>query len=278
MTRPLSLSIIGGGNVGRTLGRLWHAGGMFDIRDVMCRTPDSAMRATAFIGAGRAIAAFENLQAADVYMITTSDDGIASACAALAQTGLLHAGSVVFHCSGARQSRELADAHACGAAVASIHPIRSFASPDTVAAGFSGTYCGVEGDPRAIDVLERYFTAIGARLVAIDAECKILYHAAAVFASNYLPTLLAAAQQAYVAAGIPPDTALQMMERLVRETVDNIFRLGPAKALSGPIARGDTATVEKQQSAVSAWNEEYGKLYAQFAELTTRLAATRTQR
>jgi predicted short-subunit dehydrogenase-like oxidoreductase (DUF2520 family) len=136
----------------------------------------------------------------------------------------------------------------------------------------------VEGDPRAIDALTQPFAAIGARFVPIEADRKILYHAAAVFASNYLPTLLATAQQAYVAAGIAPGTALEMMERLVRETVDNTFRLGPARALSGPIARGDTATVEKQQSAVAAWNEEYGRLYAQFVELTTRLAATRAQR
>lgn len=278
MSQPIYLSIIGGGHVGKTLGRLWRAGDIFEIRDVMCRTPESATRATAFIGAGRAVAAYADLQAADVYMITTSDDGIAPSCAALAQTGLLQADSVVFHCSGARQSRELADARAAGAAVASIHPIRSFASPETVAADFSGTYCGVEGDPRALAILERAFAAIGARFVAIDAERKILYHAAAVFASNYLPTLLATAQQAYAAAGIAPDTALDMMERLVRECVDNVFRLGPAKALSGPIARGDTATVEKQQNAVSAWNEEYGRLYAQFAELTTGLAATRAQR
>jgi predicted short-subunit dehydrogenase-like oxidoreductase (DUF2520 family) len=277
LNQPLSISIIGGGNVGKALGRLWHAAGVVEIRDVMCRTLDSAARATGFIGAGRAVADYADLQRADIYMITTSDDRIASSCAALAAAGLLGPASVAFHCSGARQSTELAAAHAAGAAVASIHPIRSFASPDTVAADFSGTYCGVEGDPRALDALMEPFAAIGARFVPIDADRKILYHAAAVFASNYLPTLLASAQQAYAAAGISPGTALEMMEQLVRETVDNVFRLGPAGALGGPIARGDTATVEKQQSAVSAWNEEYGKLYAQFAELTTRLAATRAR-
>lgn len=277
MNSKLSISIIGGGNVGKALGRLWQTHELFEIHDVMCRTRESATRAAAFIGAGQPVCLYTDLQPADLYMITTSDDGIASNCASLADTGLIGPASVVFHCSGAQASSALAAARAAGAAVASIHPIRSFAAPADVAAGFTGTYCGVEGDARALDLLAPSFATIGARFVPIDSERKILYHAAAVFASNYLPTLLAAAQHAYMAAGIGPETALQMMEQLVRESVDNAFRLGPARSLSGPIARGDMATVEKQQSAVSNWNQEYGRLYAQFVKLTVDLAATRRQ-
>jgi predicted short-subunit dehydrogenase-like oxidoreductase (DUF2520 family) len=271
------LSIIGGGHVGRTLGRLWADNGIFRIGDVLTRSPASAARAAAFIGAGRAIDDYSSLQAADVYMITTPDDQLASSCAQLAASGRLRNGVTVFHCSGARQSRDLSAAAAQGAAVASIHPIRSFAAPENVVRHFAGTYCGSEGDPAALAVLEPAFHAIGAVMVPIHADSKVLYHAGAVFASNYLSTLLGVAQDAYGAAGIPPDTALKLMEPLVRECIDNIFRLGPAAALSGPIARGDMATVQAQQRAVASWSASHGDLYTQFIPLTVALAAGRNK-
>jgi predicted short-subunit dehydrogenase-like oxidoreductase (DUF2520 family) len=149
--------------------------------------------------------------------------------------------------------------------------------PEQVAQNFSGTYCGVEGDPHALAILGEAFSGIGAELVPIQAVSKTLYHSAAVFACNYLPTLLDVAQEAYVKSGIPSDIALKLMEPLVRETIDNIFRLGPANALSGPIARGDMVMVEKQQHAVAAWDRQYGDLYQQFVTLTLALAASRNK-
>ena len=270
-----SLSIIGGGKVGRTLGRLWVDARCVVLVDVVNRSPHSAQEAALFIGAGRPIDSYGDLQPADIYLIATPDDHIEQSCHTLAETGVLNSASIVFHCSGAKSASILRAAAQCGAAVASIHPIRSFASPEQLIADFAGTYCGAEGDPRALATLNKLFAAIGATLVAIDSECKILYHAAAVFASNYLVTLLDAAQQAYIEAGVAPDTALKLMEPLVRATVDNVFRLGPAPALTGPIARGDLATVRVQQQAVTDWQSGYGDLYREFAKLTMELAARR---
>jgi predicted short-subunit dehydrogenase-like oxidoreductase (DUF2520 family) len=159
--------------------------------------------------------------------------------------------------------------------VASIHPIRSFASPDEVIRRFGGTWCGTEGDERALVLLEAAFAAIGARTVRIDASAKTLYHAAAVFAANYTTVLLGVAQDVYAAAGIAPEAALQLMEPLVRANIDNVFRLGPVHALSGPAARGDIATVERQHAAVAAWRPACGDLYDRLASLASELAARR---
>jgi len=65
------------------------------------------------------------------------------------------------------------------------------------------------------------------------------------------------------------------MEPLVRATVDNVFRLGPVPALTGPIARGDMATVRLQQEAVTDWQAKYGDLYRDFTKLTVELSARR---
>ncbi|HYD81368.1 MAG TPA: Rossmann-like and DUF2520 domain-containing protein [Paucimonas sp.] len=270
-----TLSFIGCGHLGKTLGRLWTRAGILSVQDILTRSTAGAAEAAAYVGAGRPVADYADLEPADIFLIATPDDSVGAACEALAGTGLPGPGSIVFHCSGSLPSSVLAAASRCGAAVASLHPIRSFAAPDRVAENFAGTYCGTEGDEAALTVLVPAFAAIGAHPVSIDAGRKVLYHAAAVFAANYLSTLLGVAQDAYVATGVAPDEALKMMEPLVRESIDNIFRLGPARALSGPIARGDMETVERQQQAVAAWRPEYGELYRQFVGLTCELAAKR---
>lgn len=267
------LSIIGCGNVGKTLGRLWAASGTVVLQDVLNRSAESSARAVAFTGAGRPVSDHASLRPADIFLVATPDDQIAGCCNALADTGILAPGNVVFHCSGALRSSELAPAARHGALVASVHPIRSFADPEQVARSFSGTFCGAEGDAGAMPILNDAFSAIGAELIPIDPAAKSVYHAAAVFASNYLVTVLDVALDAYAKSGMPRDTALRLMEPLVRETVDNIFRLGPANALSGPIARGDAATVVRQYRAVNDWDKRRGKLYKLLGKLTAEIAA-----
>jgi predicted short-subunit dehydrogenase-like oxidoreductase (DUF2520 family) len=272
-----SLSIIGAGHVGRALGRLLAGAQQgpsqrpFVLRDVLARSSASAQRAVDFIGAGAAAPSYAALAPADVYMLAVGDDQIVPACAALAAALPLQ-GAIVFHCSGALASDRLQAAGVAGAHVASVHPIRSFADPQAVADGFAGTFCGIEGDAEALAVLEPALLAIGARPVAIDAAAKTVYHAAAVFASNYLTTVLDAALRAYQAAGIPEAVAREMARPLAAETLDNVFRLGAAPALSGPIARGDMATVARQQQAVSAWDGPTGELYRALVAPTVELA------
>ena len=248
------------------------------MQEILNRSSESAAKAIAFIGAGRVAESFAQLKPAEVYLIGTSDDQIAATCRQLAASGVLNPTSIVFHCSGALGSRELDAASQRGAAVASIHPIRSFASPEHTVANFAGTFCGVEGDARALALLNPRFEAIGAKTVAIDGSKKVLYHGAAVLASNYLVTLMDMARNTYVEAGVAPDLALAMLEPLVRGTVDNILHSGPEAALTGPIARGDMATVARQHAAMSAWRSDYGDLYAAFATLTAELAARKKNR
>jgi len=267
----LLINLIGAGHVGRALGRLFAAHGAFTVQDVLTRSADSAEEAVAFIGAGRACSEVAQMRPAQAWMLAVGDDAIGPACAALA-AGQPLAGALVFHCSGAKASSELAAARAAGAFVASAHPVRSFADPGAVAASFAGTWCGVEGDPGALALLEPAFKAIGAQLVQIDPAAKTVYHAAAVFASNYLVTVLDAALRAYAAAGVPPEVARELARPLASEALANVFRIGPEAALSGPVARGDLATVARQQEAVNGWDPDTGRLYAALVDATSDLA------
>ncbi len=272
-----TLNLIGAGHVGRVLGRLLAQQGGCSVQQVLTRSAASAQQAVDFIGAGSVATAYDQLQPATVHLLAVGDDQIVAASEALARAVPLH-GSVVFHCSGALASDQLRAAREAGALVASVHPIRSFADPAAVAAQFSGTFCGIEGDDGALALLTPALQAIGAQPVPINAAAKTVYHAAAVFASNYLVTVLDAALRAYQAAGIPEPVARQLAQPLASESMANVFRLGAAPALSGPIARGDFATVARQQQAVSQWDADTGALYQSLVAPTTALAHRKQQK
>ena len=267
-----TLNIIGSGRVGRACGRLWTRAHVFEIQDVLTRTQRSAEQAVAFIGAGRAAGALADMRAADVWMIATRDDAIRTSSDTLAATGKITPDDIVFHVSGATPSSALAAAAARGALVASVHPIKTFPDAELAVQRFPGTYCGAEGDAEALRVLKPAFEKIGATVFEIAAELKPIYHAGGVFSCNYLAALIEAALRAHGKAGIPRAASLKALEPLVRETVDAIFDPGPARALTGPIARGDVATVKRQLARVEEWDGGMGALYRGLGLIAVGLA------
>ena len=269
----LSLNIIGAGKVGRVLGHLLAQHQAFQIQQIVCRSEQTSAQAAAFIGAGVAIGDFNQLIPADLTMLSVPDDQIANVCQQLTALGLFKSTSIVFHCSGARASSELIAASEMGAAIASLHPVCSFADPTQLTSHFGGTICSLEGDEVALPILTSALQTIQAKVIRINTANKLLYHAGSVFASNYLVSLVETAMQTYQAAGIPADMAKAMAEPLARQSLDNVFKLGSVAALTGPIARGDMATVEKQVKVVQAWDAAAGNLYSAFTPLTVALAA-----
>lgn len=271
------ISIIGCGAVGKTVGRLFHETGSFILGDVLTRSLQSARAAVDFIGAGNPVAEFCSLSPADLYLIAVSDDAIATCATALAETRLVRPGSVVCHLSGALSSGILNPVADQGARVASVHPVKSFADPRLAVADFTGTWCGIEGDLEAVELLSVAFSAIGGRPFAIDPAFKTVYHAGSVLVCNYLTALLEAGVRAYQKGGVPRETALEVMEPLVRGTVDNVFRLGTAQALTGPIARGDAVVVAAQCDALDAWDEQMAQIYRALGAVAADLAHRRGQ-
>lgn len=245
-----TINVIGTGRVGRTLGRLWRQQEVFTVQDLLARDPGGTQEAAGFVGAGRAVAGLREMRPADVWLLAPPDSRIAECVDALAASGLVRPGDIVFHCSGALASGVLAAASASGAHAASVHPLKTFADPAEAARTFAGTWCTVEGARAALDVLRPAFERIGGQIVAIDPQAKTLYHAASVMVCNYLTALLECGLRATDAAGIPRATAQAMLAPLVRETLANVFRLGPVGALTGPIARGDADVVERQLAAL----------------------------
>lgn len=270
-----AVSFIGCGAVGQVIGRLFREKGVFEIRDILNRSPESSRAAAAFIGAGRPVADLASMGPADLFIVAASDDSISGCAHALAGSGLVRKGTVVCHLSGALSSEVLAPAREAGALVASVHPVKSFADRALSASGFAGTWCGIEGDEAAVAVLTDAFLAIGARTFGVDTRFKTIYHAGSVLVCNYLTSLLEAGTLAYEKGGLPRETALQVMEPLVRGTVDNIFRAGTERALTGPIARGDAAVVSRQVAALQEWNPDVAEVYAALGRIAVDLSRRR---
>ena len=270
-----NLNVIGAGRVGRTLASLWAEKRTFSIQHVLDGDLEGARSAVAFIGEGKPVDCLENMAPADLWMLTTPDRHIGTCCSRLAQSALVRPADIVFHCSGSLSSHELSSAAQRGANTASVHPLKTFASASDAVRTFAGTFCAVEGDCAALQVLAPAFERIGARVTAIEANSKTLYHAASVIVCNYVTALIEAGLRCYDRAGIDRNTAAVMIEPMVRETVDNIFRLGSKDALTGPIARGDDAVVARHLEALYAWDSRTAELYRELGHAALMLARTR---
>jgi len=267
-----TLNLVGCGRVGKTLGRLWHTQQVLQVQDVLTTSPASAQAAVDFIGAGQAVTALAQMRPADIWLLAVPDRQIAASASDMA--GLLHdrPAALAFHASGALASAELQPLSALGWQTASAHCILSFASPATAVQQLAGTPCGLEGQAAATAVLQQVFSAIGAQCFALPAGKKVLYHAAAVFGTNFLPVLQALAEELWLDSGVPAELLPQLRSTLLRHAVDNLLAMGPAGALTGPAARGDVALVQRQGQAVAQWDAEAGAAYAHLSALAMRLA------
>ncbi len=264
-----TLSIIGAGRVGQTLGRLFADHKLFQIDAVCNQSIESSQKAVQFIGQGRAVSFFEELPKSDLFLIATSDSQILQTAQKLSQVVDL-TGKTVFHCSGALSSDVLnfGDWH-----TASIHPIKSFADPCVAIKDFTGTYCGVEGDKQALNLLQPAFEKLGGNCFGISSGMKQVYHAGAVFASNFLPLLIEASLKCYEKSGVNRETAKQIIEPIIRLTLENSLNLEPKNALTGPVARGDFQAVETQYQSLQENLPEFAELYDLLSENLSNLLA-----
>ena len=192
----------------------------------------------------------------------------------LAVRGVQSAPPIAFHCSGALGFDLLAPLQALGWHTASAHCLLSFATPRAAVAQFAGTACALEGDAVARTVLEPLLTAIGAQCFALQSDQKLLYHAAAVFATNFLPVLQSVAEDLWRDTGVPAEMIPALRASLLANAVKNITAFGPHKALTGPAARGDLAAIARQGAAVAEWSDDAGTAYLALSQLALDMART----
>jgi predicted short-subunit dehydrogenase-like oxidoreductase (DUF2520 family) len=267
-----TVAIVGCGTVGTAIGKLLRNID-YRIYGVATSNLETARRAAGVTGSERfSDCPWEVTRGADVVFITTPDDLIESTCMSISKHRGFDKNAVVVHCSGALSSDILSSARDCGAAVATLHPLQSFASVEQAVSLVPGSFCTIEGDSGALPIVRQMIEDLGGILLEITAEKKTLYHAAAVAASNYLVTLMHLALELNEAAGLPSDTSFNALLPLIRGTLSNIGTKGIPGGLTGPIARGDVATVSAHLKAIEKDAPELLLLYRCLGLYTVGLA------
>ena len=170
---------------------------------------------------------------------------------------------VVFHSSGALASNVLNALHQRGAAVASVHPVMTFVRGS--APLFNGIPFGIEGDTAAVRVARRIIADLGGESFAVRKQDKALYHVWGMFTSPLLLSLVAIAEQVGCAAGVPAKDVRKKMMPIMMQTLANYAKLGPADSFSGPLVRGDVATVRKHLNALNKFPDAK-KIYVALAQ------------
>lgn len=267
------LDIVGAGKVGRALARLWAQAGVFEIGCVVNQSIESSQAAVDFIGEGRPAERLSEIGPLDVLMISTSDRCIEGCAQSVArERNASPADVVAFHCSGSLSSDNLQALRQIGCNIGSVHPIKSFAEPLRALNTFDGTFCAMEGNRLAIDCLRDAISRIGGRSFEIDQASKVIYHAGSVFASNYLTAMIYAGVCCLEKSNIPYKQAMEVLQQIVTGTVENIFKLGPVPALTGPISRGESEVVQRQLKALAQWQPEIADAYRAAGVLAVDMA------
>ncbi|MBW1941112.1 MAG: DUF2520 domain-containing protein [Deltaproteobacteria bacterium] len=256
-----SFAIAGCGKVGTALGKVLISQG-YRLTGLSCKNASSAQKAARILGTNHfSTVAWEITEHSDIVFISTPDSVIQETCFNIAQHKGFSQNTVVLHCSGALPSTILSAAKTCGAFTGSMHPLQSFADSKTDGNPFAGIVVSVEGDEKAVNTAREIVKDLGADFAGIKTESKILYHAAAVAASNYLVTLLDLAFNLIEEAGIARKDAFKILKPLVEGTLDNIEKAGIPAALTGPIARGDIETVTRHLDEIGQKKPELLSLY-----------------
>jgi len=236
--------IVGPGRAGLSLGyALWQTGALESL--TFCgRKPDPPAHPLFIQGIARYVFGLERPEnRTTAVLLAVPDEVLAELSMALATHGDASPGCAAFHLSGALGTDPLAPLVEKGYMVGTLHPLQSLADPILGAQQLAEVYFAVSGEPGAISTARRLLDPLGASIIMVPVALRPLYHAAAVFASNYLAGLVGAAGRLMVQAGVPEDEALQAILPLARGSLENLGRLGPVGALTGPVSRGDVETV-----------------------------------
>jgi predicted short-subunit dehydrogenase-like oxidoreductase (DUF2520 family) len=267
-----TISLVGAGAAGTALLLALHRQG-YVVVGVASRRIASARRCARWFACMTTEQAHLVAVAAQLVIIATPDEMIREVCEQIARQGGFRPGQVVLHLSGALASDALQAAREAGAAVMAMHPVQTFSGdPEQGAQSLSGAYFGLQGDAEALVVGHRLVAALSGHAVVIAEHDKPLYHAALCVAANYLVGLADVAVCMLERAGVEKDTALPLLLPLMQGALNNLQHVGLPHALTGPISRGDAATVAGHLQALQQQMPELLDVYRDFGRQVQQLA------
>ncbi|MFO7995948.1 MAG: DUF2520 domain-containing protein [Dehalococcoidia bacterium] len=264
----LKTGFIGAGTTGTALAvRLSQK--KWPVVAVYSRTLSSAQKLAGLVtGCQVCNTAQELVDAVELVFITTPDDAISRVCSEVQWRG----GQSVVHCSGAHSVDILEPAKQLEAAVGSFHPLQTFADVGQATENLPGSTFALEAEEPLLSTLKQLTVLLNGSWVELKPGHKVLYHAAAVFTSNYLVTLVKLALDLWQDFGVSPREATRALLPLLEGTTNNIRNIGLPGCLTGPVARGDLGTIERHLSALEAQSPSLLTIYKELALQTIPIA------
>lgn len=265
----MKIGFIGAGKVGFSLGK-FLARGHVQLTGYYSRRPESAREAASFTGARAYESTEELIRDSDAIFLTVPDGAISSVYQSLEKS--LISEKILCHCSGSLSVSEAFPAIAqYGAYGYSIHPLFPVSSKLTSYRELSGAFFCIEGSGPHLGQWQELLQSLGAAVQIISGEDKIRYHAACAISSNLICGLVQESLELLETCGFSRSMALQAITPLLRSNLEHIVQSGPVAALTGPVERCDTKTVEKHLSCFSS--EEERELYRWVSRKLVQLAA-----
>ena len=206
---------------------------------------------------------------AGVVILAVPDDAIRPLAETLSRARAVTAAQVVLHLSGVQGQEALGSLVSSGAALGSLHPLQTIADAGRAPERLRGAWAAVEGMPAAVAAAERLARAVGMQPFRVAANAKPVYHAGAVFASNYFVVVESVAQRLLRHAGLSDADAWAALRPLVEGTFENLMAREPMEVLTGPVERGDAATIRRH---VESLTHDDAQLYRSLGRAALALA------
>lgn len=270
MNKP-TLNWIGCGKLGRQMAYMLAHKHLIASLTICNNNKKSSCNSIQAIGYGQAVGHINELPQADVYWLAVPDQQISTVIDQLLVQNPPRVNSLIIHSSGALPASIMNAARSQQCRLASLHPMKSFSTLSKNDNALKGVFCALEGDNEALTDIQQWLTPLELHWLNIDSQHKTAYHAAGVFASNYLISVAEAANQQLQQAGLEPALAIKVITQLMQNTLNNLSNSGCLKAsLTGPLQRGDIDTIERHLEQLSSLEQKqlYANLGRNIIELT----------
>lgn len=265
--------IVGAGPVATALAGALRLAGV-PVLGLWARRPPAARAAGSIAG----VAAFSSappdiLLEAEVVILAVRDAAIGEVAQMLAGTGMLGKRHVLLQCAGASAAQEqLGGVAGVVGGIGTLHPLQAIADGRLAMRTLKGTVFGIEGDEAGRTAATKLVAALGGIVLALDSTQMAAYHCAAALASNYLVSAIDAAAQVLAGAGVSATQATQALVPLAEGALRNVAAKGTTEGLTGPIRRGDDATIQRHLDALHG-RADLAEIYRALARHAVEIAA-----
>lgn len=253
----MKIGMIGAGKVGCSMGGYFAEHGVC-VSGYYSRNPESSKKAAAFTNTKQYEKLEDIIKESDILFLTVPDGSIREVYSEVIRSDIR--GKVLAHCSGALTSAVFSGISLRGAYGYSIHPICAVNDKETGSRDLSKAYFTIEGDEKYLFALMELFRGMGNVIEVIAPEKKVMYHAAAVFASNLVVGLYAQASRMLAECGLSEEFSARALLPLFAGNAEGIVQKGAAGALTGPVERGDLETVQEHLQTLTGTEREIYRL------------------